>query len=210
MKEYKEKYEKVFSNEDKNSKRCKIDQISFYQDYPMSVPHFINQFRDQMTSFEHDMFDHLVKVIWLRYRFMYKGRRRRRGVANGWDLERAHGIFMRSYVGYDLSWLAAEGNIFRYIMTYFYDMFPRFDEDNPFETPYEYPYQYAGFNHLLLVYQMDERMDLLKEAERKQMDYPHFADYVINYISCLNDELKEEKYKFVFQRKIFPTIKKCI
>ena len=43
---------------------------------------------------------------------------------------------------------------------------------------------------------MDERMELLKMANNRFMPYSRFADYVINYILCLNDERGEEIYRY--------------
>lgn len=43
---------------------------------------------------------------------------------------------------------------------------------------------------------MDERMDLLKIAEEKNMSSFEFMDFVINYINCLNDE--EDKTVYIF------------
>jgi hypothetical protein len=87
---------------------------------------------------------------------------------------------------------------FNKIITYFDDFFPDFDEHNPFEEPeyFKYPYEYVSTAHLVLVYQMDERMDLLKKAEEEKMTYYEFLDFVLNYTLCVNDDLGKTVYTF--------------
>lgn len=210
MKEYKDEYEKIFTNPDRINRACDLGHVSFYKDIPKSSPLFIDAFREEIRKFDLDTFDHLVKIDWLRYRFQYKGLRRQRGLACGRDRDWAHGVFMRSIVGVSLAFLSAEGNIFRPIRSYFFDFFPDFDESNPFETKYEYPYETVGFNHLCLVSLMEERMDLIAIAEKRKMLFPEFADYVLNYVSCLNAELLEDKYEFLFRQRAFPFVRKVI
>lgn len=208
MKEYPEEYEKVFSDENRKAKFCKLEQVSFYQDNPVSISIFMRELDREMRAFEKDIFDHLVKITWLRRRFMYKGRRRRPHVPNGFDIERAYGIFMRSYMGFDLSYLTFRKNIFYFVESYIEEWFPRLDEDNPFEVRHEYPFSHVTFGFLLLVRQMDERMELLQIAEKCKFTLAQFMDYVVNYIGCLNEELERDKYEFRFESGYCPVIKK--
>ena len=53
---------------------------------------------------------------------------------------------------------------------------------------------------LVLVYQMDERMDLLKKAEEGKMTYYEFLDFILNYTFCVNDEAGKTIYTFVKPR----------
>jgi hypothetical protein len=48
---------------------------------------------------------------------------------------------------------------------------------------------------LYLVYQMPEKMELIEHGENSKMSFSIFVDYVINYISCYNEE-HSNTYRF--------------
>jgi hypothetical protein len=41
---------------------------------------------------------------------------------------------------------------------------------------------------------MEERMDMLRYADKKKMSYRTYLDFVINQVLCINDELGYKKY----------------
>ena len=75
-------------------------------------------------------------------------------------------------------------------------MYPGFEEGNPFENPefYKFPYKNVSVDYMLVVYQMDDRLGLLDIAEKQNMSYARFLDYVINHAYSVNDELNYIKY----------------
>lgn len=130
----------------------------------------------------------LVVRIWLAQHFIFRGKRRKALFANGDWYDRAYGYFMRTIVG--CANLALTRSPWFYRMgTYINDMFPKFLEYSPFENPeyYAFPFKTVTIDHMVLVYQMPERWNLLDIAEERGMLYDEFYDYVINYALCDND-----------------------
>lgn len=206
MKHYEREYERVFSGTELVNKKCNLNKVSPKGEGVESTAEYVNVFADTLNSFEMSIFDHLVKYIWLVRKFTYDGRHRSKPSRNGIELDRAFGVFVRSHVGYDNRFFLAGTAPFGKISTYFDSLFPNFDLGNPFEENYEYPYTTVTLSHMLFVYQMEERMELLQYAEDKKMGYTEFMDYVLNYISCLNAE-QGDKYLFVFSHVFMPYIK---
>lgn len=206
LKEYPREYEKVFTSDRLSKVRFKHDLVSAYNDIP-SKEKYITLFRTEMKEFETDLFNHLVKYIWLVRRFTYSGKLRDKHKNNGIFIDRAFGLFMRNVVGIDNRFYIS-GHSLSKIVTYMDDFFPNFNEGNPFEENYEYPYQYMNLSCLSAVYQMEERMELLNRCDKRKMSYTQFLDYVLNYILCLNDELGVEKYSFIFSHSFMPYVKR--
>ena len=206
FKNYEDKYEKVFTNKERIKMRCDIDKISPYKGDPENLSMYIRQFKDETKSFDLDLFDHLVKIYWLARRFCYDGERREKLGKNGIKLDAAYGLFIRCFVGWDTKSIFTTMNMLPKVMGYFYDLFPNFDEGNPFKEKYEYPFKYISLPCLFIVYQMDERMEMLKYAESKKMNYAEFLDYVVNYVMCKSEE--DDKYEIVLSMKYLPYVKK--
>jgi hypothetical protein len=98
-------------------------------------------------------------------------------------------VFLSNYVGVGRSYIIPP-SISSKVVSYFPDFFPDFSREDPIKNPdkYKFPYDYLTIDFLMAVYQMEERLILLDMAEREKMSYAKFIDYVINYISCYNDE----------------------
>jgi len=205
-KRYDREYEKVFTNEKVIKKRCKLEEISSFNNVPKDNTEYIGLLRETIGGMQKEVFDYMVKYMWLVRRFCYKGKRRKNLSANGIHMDGAFGVFMRNFVGFEgrlmLNTFGSGGKIAGYLD----DFFPNFDEGNPFEEHYEYPYKNITLEHLILVYQMPERLDLLNDAENAKMSYTKFLDFVLNYISCYNEEHGEE-YIFIFSSAFMPYIK---
>jgi hypothetical protein len=184
FKQYEKRYEDVFTSE-RSLKKCEVTQVTAPGFDPIEYQLLIH---DTIMNFQLDVFDYLVKVIWLFQKFTYKGVRRDKFFAyHNHVLDGAFGVFVKRYAGYDNKFFTMT-NTFNKVMSYLRDFFPDFNDSNPFEVKFEYPYKYVSFECLYLVYQMPERLELLAECERKQMTYLYFIDYVINYISSYNEE----------------------
>jgi len=211
MEQFKEKqYETIYTDEKAIKRYCHLDAISMYKDIPESVDLYRTYFEKTMKENQMHVFDHLVKVRWLRNRFCYGGKRRDPNRPNGQYIEAAWGIFIRHYVGYDsklfFSW---SYGVFQKLLAYIDEIIPDIDERNPFKEKIEYPYTYIQMEHMMLVYQMDERMDLLRHAEKHKMRYTTFYDYVMNYTQTYNE--KEYRYELVYGGNRFqPYIKDMV
>lgn len=190
MKEYPKRYEDVYSS-DRSLRKCDLRKVT--TDVGMSIPQYKKLFLESVIDFENKLFDTFLKIVWLRGRFCYDGIRISRESRNGFYADGAFGVFMRHHVGVDPSEFSF--GLLPYIKTYIRSWFPDFNEVSPFERELKYPYKHVRFSHLFTVYQMEERMDLIEYAEKNKMLYPHFVDYVINYVSCLNEEKGEQWYR---------------
>jgi hypothetical protein len=195
MKIYKKEYENVF--ERTLDKRCDIGKVKTFKNIPDSIEKYIRLYRETFEAMHKGIFDNLVKLEWLERRFTYNRKRVMRRNRGGNTIDRAKSLFVRNYVGYDPKFIFMGGAPFSNVAGYFDDFFPNFSEGNPFEEEYQYPFKYMKMEALVTVYQMEERMELLKHGEDKKMSLEEFKDFVINYISCYNEE-HGEKYMFKF------------
>ena len=206
MKFYEDRYEKVFTEQKNFSGRCDINEVSPFNNVPLNTTLYLDEFKNEMKAFEIDTFNHLVKISWLRRRFCYRGERRIRNGSNGQVLDTAYGLFIRNFVGYETKFLFRSG--FSKIITYMDDLFSNFDEGNPFKEDYKYPYKIVTLSHMILVYQMKDRMELLNYADKNKLTYVKFLDYIINHVNCYNEELKKNEYEFIFSSNFIPYVKK--
>ena len=196
FKNYPREYEFVFSSDEVIQKKCKIEEISLLKGIPTDINKYINLTREAMGEWERNTFDSLVKIVWLFRRYHYRGRRRERFFGrNGYQADRSFAVFLRHYVGFDARMFVGRNKPTFGLATYIYDLFPGFDEGNPFEEKYEYPFKYMNLGCLYLVREMDERMELLKYCENRKMKYTEFLDYILNYVNCYNNE-HGDKYIF--------------
>lgn len=203
MKHYKREYEHVFKKNVK--KKCKIDKISIYKKNPESMDKYIRLYQETFETFYENMFNDLLKLTWLERRFCYNRKRVIKRGRNGFSIDQAKSLFVRNYVGYDPKFIFMSTSPLTCISKYIDDFFPNFNEESPFEKEFKYPFKYMHLEALVLVSQMDERMDLLKYGEKHKMGLEDFKDYVINYINCYNDE-HGEKYLFKFSNYFMPYI----
>jgi len=195
MKYYEKKYENVFKRD--LDKRCNLDKISVYKKTPGNIDEYAELFRETYMDAQKATFDHLIKLEWLNRRFVYNGKRSLKKRIGNIYLLRARSLFIRNYVGFDPKLFFISASPFLAISRYFDELYPDFVEMNPFEKEFEFPFKYVGMSEMVLVCQMDERMDLLNYAEAKKMDLETFKDYVVNYINCYNDE-HGPTYEFKF------------
>lgn len=179
-------YEKVFTSEGclKTFTPEKLET-----DYPGGKKEYFEKFRSFFYDFDRFFFKNMVEYYWLQRRFTYMGFRKVTHSRVFIRADAAYSTFIKHTLGFNYQ-LFTSTFVFSKIVTYFNNFFGDIDNSNPFEDPkfYEFPFKNIGLAHLTLVYQMDERMDLLKEAEEGKMSYYEFLDFVINYIYCVNDE----------------------
>jgi hypothetical protein len=111
---------------------------------------------------------------------------------------------MRRNVGKYLQ-IVTRGKFFSPIESYFDVLFPGVMEGNPFTNPdfYKFPYKAISLDYLFLVHQVDERLELLAEADEQKMPYADFLDFVINYVLSKNEEIGRDRY-ILKNQPIFP------
>jgi len=192
MKNYEKRYEDFYT---KPARVAKCDLSLITTDIGLDVNEYTDLLKKNIFLFEKTVFDNMVKYIWLVRKFHYRGQKRDKTYRNGHGIDRAFGIFMRHYIGTDRA--SFGDRMFSRLVTYLYDIFPHFDVMNPFEEEMVYPYKNIGISFLSFVYQMPERMELLKYAEEKNLRYSEFVDYVINYVYCHNEMMDIPDFIFV-------------
>ena len=194
MKSHPKTYEDVFSSDHpSNTVKLVIDQVSAYQ---MEMEEYVPLFKNFLKDFYLSLFNGGVRLAWLRRKFVYYGSRTKYPIPrNSPRFNVAFVKFLRRNIGIDLQ-IVTKSKFFSKIETYFEDFFPDFDEGNPFENPnyYKYPFENVSIDFLVVVWQLDDRIELLRLAEEQKMDYAKFVDYVINHIYCENDLLGKKRY----------------
>jgi len=208
MKEYKKEYQSLYAGKRRESmfKRSKVD---FKEGGPQNLDEYVKLIKDTLWKSELEYFDGIVKNSWLKTRFIYNDMSKEY-VSDSicFALNAAIAFVYKNLAGFDSGGLYSTRMWPSTINSYLPDFFPDLKYGNPFETKYEYPYKVMNLECLHTVSKMDERLELLKIGEERNMTYAEFLDYVINYYKCLNDELEEKKYSFVFNKNKMPYVKK--
>lgn len=160
------------------------------------IQEYTDKMREVTREINDVLFKSTIEFIWLNLHFIYRGERRKNLFANGPWVERAYGFFMRQVVGTPLFVLTRSGVFFK-IATYLDDLFPEFLDQDPFKNPeyFKFPYETVSLDYLYFVYQLPERIDLLRIAEERKMNYNQFVDYVINHVLSVNEETGTNAYR---------------
>lgn len=206
MKHHRKQYEDVFSS-DRPETINKLD-ISKVKIEGMTTGEYELLFKNFLKEFYLDLFNNSVKLVWLRKKFTCNGHVSKRPFYKTVRfLQGQFTKYIRRTIGNDIQ-IITKGPFLSKLETYYFDdFFPGFDEGNPFENPeyYKFPYKNITMEFLPVVYQLDDRFDLLNEADDKKMNYAVFLDYVLNHTLCENDDLGRSRY-FLTQSKsrMFP------
>ncbi len=195
---YPKEYEDVYKTRD-IFKRLKPSLLS--NKIGWNNDKYIEIFRQTFREFEVNLFNNLVKIYWLLRNFDYrktrkKGRRDTFKYLNSYWTGNRESIFLMEYLNTDR--VSFKGRTNYKIVSYFEELFPDFENRNPFKERMEYPFEFITLSYLVLVYQMDERMDLLNYAEDNKIGYSKFFNYVINYIYVANDRAKRKIFSVGF------------
>jgi hypothetical protein len=192
MKFYPKTYEDICSLEGwekrKQTLSCKGDSLVKY------VAKFRKFYREAHLS----IFETIVKQIWLEQQLSVSNFRRTKRVGNNSVSDNTYGKFTKIEVGISHRPVTISF-IFTPIATYLKDFFPKFLFDDPFEKPnrYKYPYKHVTLDFLVFVYQMDNRLEMLAEAEKRGMSYAEFINWATNWALCYNDENRRKKYQLI-------------
>jgi len=209
MKQYLKTYENVFSTDRPKSGSLKLN-LEKVKVGEMELDEYVDLFRTFLTGSYIRIFDDAVRLSWLRRKFSYYNHPTVLPMHKNFPiLNSAFVKLLRRNVGKDIQ-IVTRSKSFAKLETYFNDLFPGFDEGNPFENPdyYKFPFRNISVDFLLVVHQLDDRMALLKIADDRKMSYAVFMDYVINHVYSANEELGRQRYEIVHNDRHFPfTIK---
>jgi hypothetical protein len=195
LKIYPKTYENVFSTDRPgNNTKLNIAQVTV-GDTP--VEEYVSLFQDFLNKFYLQLFDNCVRLSWLRRQFTYYGHKTKMPMSRNSRIH--HSAFvkvLRRYVGKDIQ-IITRAKFFAKLETYFDELFPGFDDGNPFENPeyYKFPFKNISVEYLSVVHQLDDRVAILEYADKKKMSYAVFLDFVINHVSCANEEFGRDKYE---------------
>ena len=130
-----------------------------------------------------NIFNYLVKMVWISQQFTYAGARGRGRSKNGFGHDWGFSFFMRGMVGISQKALTT-GLFFVTVPTYFKDFFPDFSDHNPFEEPeyFKFPYKHVTIDFLDYVSECHNRIELLNYAEEKKMNKIEFENWAYNQI----------------------------
>lgn len=173
-----------------------------------SIDDLVLRFRSFLREAHLEIFNILIKQVWLEQKFTFNGSRRGGRSSNGYSPDWAYSYFMKTYVGISQKPFT-NGVIFSIIPSYFKDFFPNFSDHDPFEEKeyFKYPYSHITLDHLMFVYQHDERLELLDEAEKRSMNIMDFMNWAANI--ALSEEKKDGRSKYRLVRSCFmPYLKK--
>ena len=190
--------EDVFSSDSpSNTNRINLEYVT--SDW-LEVDGYTKLFKDFLKDFYSDLWNQCVKLSWLRRIFIYKGHRMKVPTyLSDRSLQGKFAKFMRRFVGHDLQIITKSYFFLKLETHYFEQLFPGFALGDPFHNPgyYKFPYENITLEYLLVVYQLDDRFELLKEADKQKMTYAVFLDYVLNHIIEENIVLGREKYGLI-------------
>lgn len=182
-----------------NEDICDIEKWGPFRKYlgntDGSLDELVLKFRSFYKEAHLAFFNSVVREVWLEQQITIGGVRRKKRAGNGKYGDFAFGKFTKIAVGMSHRVLTASF-CFNPIATYLIDFFPDFLLNDPFKNPekYQYPYKYVSLDFLIFVYQMDNRLEMLGEAERRGMSYAEFINWVTNWILCYNDENGKDLY----------------
>lgn len=202
--DYPKEYENAFCSDDKIKVHSKSKMTT---DYPGGFDEYERFFKKFMKKMSEDRFLEIIKYYWLQRRFHFSGKPKNKYIMNNHALDSAFSFFCRYYLG--TSHTVMFGSFMFYkVLQVIVEWYPDLDNHNPFTEPsyYKWPFKNVTIDFLTVVYQMPERMDLLNMADKKNMSYNQFLDYVINYIYVYNTKHSDEYdvFSLVYKHRGFP------
>lgn len=157
-----------------------------------------------------ELWNSIVQTEWLFSNFKYLKKNGEVMAHTNVTSRVAFDVFTSSFIGTGYSFLISS---FYYgkIKGYFKDFYPDFYKRNPFKDPksYAFPFKNIPIDYLIVVYNMPERLDLLKIADEKDMQRGEFLDFIINYIGKYNETEPKEVFSF-FRSMRHPTYVKLL
>ena len=218
MKEYTKQYENYYQSVH-TQRLWNLDNAD-YGGY--TKEEFAALYRKMLVDYFNSSWITTVRNCWLAYKFRNKNRvtagellrsnydpsikkaSKHKGFTK--DASIPYALFPRHVLGMDRTSFA-ESFVTRHLTPFIFQLFTKEEllSSDPFLHPedYKFPFEHVTIDFLMPVYQMQERLDLLKIAEDRKMAWEVFMDYLLNYIHCYNDEHGSDVYTLV-KRYPFP------
>lgn len=158
-------------------------------------------FREFLIKKSTKLWYDILETEWLINNFDYKGRvynkRKNTYIDVPKPLNVTFGVFTKEFIGIGTSFLTTNF-YFKRIISYFKEIYPDFYKGNPFNNPeqYVFPFKNITIDYLVTVYQMPERLDILRYADEHEMTFSVFLDFILNYIGKYNDMEDKEVFRF--------------
>lgn len=204
FREYEKTYEDVFLSKEAVA-RCDLTNVT--NDMDLTMKEFSTFLRDVLRDSSDELFKIVVRFFWAQRRFFYKKWQRKKPGLNNYAVDNAFALFTRHYLGTNHR-IITQAFYYGKVVSYIPDFFPDFDKNNPFKEPekYAFPYKNITIDFLTVVYQMPERLELLKIADERNMSYSQFLDYIINYVFNYNEE-HPNHFTFMYVRAFPPYVR---
>ena len=187
-------YEEIFSIDHDSKHTLNLKELSAIG---LTLEEYEKQFRSFLNESFARLFDDVVRTAWFRRIFKCYGKKTIYPIQKNPPLYNL--IFvkhLRRVVGKDIQ-LLTRSRYFSKIESYFKDFFPGFTDGNPFTNPeyYKFPYKNITVDFLLPVYQLNDRLMLLKHADEQNMSYGVFLDYIIDFTYKENEKNPNPRYE---------------
>ena len=200
--DYPKEYENYYLSKERLEKfDLSKAQTSFEGGWDKYEKFFNNFMREMDVSF----YNYILRYYWLQRKFFYGGFRKREISNNHWSVEHVYALFQRFKNGIN-HMVLIKSFYFAKVVSYVVDFYPEFDKKDPFKEPeyYKFPYKNITCDFLTVVYQMSERLELLKIAEERKMNVLEFYDYLLNYTNIYNDKHNDNVYTFMWTDSLVP------
>lgn len=193
-------FEKVFGS-DSFLGKLRYDNIKTPEGFD-SLDTYAKLMRKEIKESNDETWMQFVRYEWLARKFRYKSNR------TGVVVKRRYSsiaflAFLRKYGKID-NGLFEDNIYFSKMVSYFDELYPEFDQRNPYVDPdyYQFPWDNLLIEIMFLVVFMDERIDLLHHLNSLNLDMIEVYDYAINYIGKCNELAGYTKFEFVRLSKL--------
>jgi hypothetical protein len=175
-----EKYEQYFSTKNVGN-GFKAEKLGFDPKY--NLDQIAHEFNKSFWAFQRHYFLTLMRVEWIDRNIVYDNQKvpATKRARKGQVLSTAFKQFWLRFIGFSRMFFG--GNFHSAIRSYANDFFPNFDDINALDYDFPYPFEYMKLECLLLVHKLPDRMEFLREGERKRMSISEFEDYLGAWMS---------------------------
>jgi len=170
-------------------------------DHPEGWDVYQGSFEKFFKDMSKETFMQYVKYFWFQRKYIFRGYSKKKYMGNCWVTDLSYAFFCRHYLGTNHTVFLKSFMFFK-ILTYIQEWYPDIDDHDPAVEPeyYKWPFENITIDFLTVVYQMPERMDILRLVDERNMSYLEFLDYVVNYVYVFNSKHKNKNiYSFVYK-----------
>jgi len=198
MKKYEKIYEDVIKTSDTRHKQFK--STKFYLPEGLKIKDYAKYIDSFAHEYSKTFFTLYAKFFWIQWAF---------GAKKGGRIDTGNNLvnntnrkyIQRNIVGHELN-IFMDGD-FYWLNEYMKSMFPKLIYKKPEVIPVEcvYPFKNITLEFMQVVYQMEDKMELLKYADERDMKFCDFCNYVVNHALCINDEIGRVKYTVKWKKQ---------